>query len=381
MAKGISIIVPIYHGKKYIASMIEQVEAAAKELKGLETVELVLVNDAPEDTLRQYSSEHIEIVVLNTDRNRGIHGARVYGLSKAEGKLVVFLDQDDKISPLYIVKQYQKIGSADAVVCMAMHEDKPFYSVVIPFEKVICLEQMIMVGNSIVSAGQVMVKKTSIPQVWIDNIMKNNGADDWLLWMSMMGQGRHFALNSEILFEHVVEGSNTSWNTVAMWTSEQEAFDIIKKNHILTAEQEQILENTLNEISTSRMKQLDKFRKTSYLYNQWLSLWEEGQSVVEYLHEHNYKKVAVYGMTPMGMHLYKEMTARNIDVSCFIDRNAKNLECEIPIYTLENNLPKVDIVIVALVEYEDKIKKDIQEEMQTDVLTIMELLENVSGNR
>lgn len=381
LTKGISIIVPIYHGQKYIESIIEQVEAAAKELKGLETVELVLVNDAPEETLRQYNSEYIDIVVFNTDRNRGIHGARVHGLSKAKGELIVFLDQDDKISTSYIVKQYQNIGSADAVVCMAIHEDKPFYSVVLPFEKVICLEQMITVGNSIVSAGQVMVRKSSIPSVWINNIMKNNGADDWLLWMSMMGQGKKFALNSEILFEHVVEGRNTSWNTVAMWTSEQEVFDIIKRNHILTSEKEQTLENALKEINVTRMKQLDKFRKISYLYNQWLSLWEDGKFVTDCLNQCGYKKVAIYGMTPMGVHLYKQITDENLDVSCFIDRNANNLECEIPIYTLEDELPEVDIVIIALVEYEDKIKKDIQRIMKTDSLTLMELLEKKSENR
>lgn len=370
----ISIIVPIYHGKEYINSIIKQTELAARQLNEKCRVELVLVNDDPEDILSHYHSECIDVVVLNTKCNRGIHGARVYGLSVAKGEFVVFLDQDDKIQPLYLKTQYEEISNADAVVCKAIHEEKPFYGVNLPFEESICLKQMIGVGNSIISAGQVLLRKSSISQVWINNIMKYNGADDWLLWISMMAEEKVFALNSNIQFEHIVEGKNASWNTVAMQKSENEVFEIIQKNHVLSSENESKLKNTLYNIDIKRLKELDKYRKISYLYNQWLILKEEKRVIADYLRQSSFFRVAIYGITPIAMRLYKELSTNEIEVDYFIDRNAPYLKNEKEIYSLNDELPKVDLVIISLVEYENEIKKDIQRKMQANVMTVMELI-------
>ncbi|MDD6627669.1 MAG: glycosyltransferase family A protein [Lachnospiraceae bacterium] len=378
MINIISIIVPIYHGKKYISSIIDQTEIAARQLDEECKVELVLVNDDPQDVLQQYDSHYIDILTLNTKYNRGIHGARVYGLSIAKGEFVVFLDQDDRILPLYLKTQYALMRGADAVVCKAIHEGKPFYGVNVPFEEGICLKQMIGGGNAIISAGQVMLRKTSISQVWINNIMRHNGADDWFLWISMMGEKKKFALNPEILFEHVVEGSNTSWDTVAMQASENEAFDIIHENHVLDLEHEHILEKTLRDRNVMRLRELDKYRKMSFLYNQWLMLWENEQTVADYLKQFSFFKVSIYGITPMAMRLYRELSSNAIEVDYFIDRNAAYLENERPIYTLDDELPEVDLVIISLVERENEIRKNIQEKLKAKVVTIRELIDMCS---
>ena len=75
---------------------------------------------------------------------------------------------------------------------------------------------IISVRNSIISPGQVLIRRDKIPAVWKNTRLSNNGADDWLLWLCMLGAGAELALNPEILFEHVVEGENESINAVHM---------------------------------------------------------------------------------------------------------------------------------------------------------------------
>ncbi len=46
--------------------------------------------------------------------------------------------------------------------------------------------------NRIVSPGHCMIKKTSIPIEWKQNIMEVNGSDDLFLWILMFSKGSIF---------------------------------------------------------------------------------------------------------------------------------------------------------------------------------------------
>ena len=86
-------------GKKYVNGIIKQIDKSAEEINDRAEVELLFVNDAPEDQLT-ISCEpfNIKVTILYSDKNRGIHGARVFGLSQANSEYVLFLDQDDEIN-------------------------------------------------------------------------------------------------------------------------------------------------------------------------------------------------------------------------------------------------------------------------------------------
>lgn len=132
--KRISVIVPIYHGRKYINGMIAQIESCVAECRGEYALELLFVNDSPDEPIDSLSSEKIEIRVIETNRNRGIHGARVRGLEHCTGDYILFLDQDDRIRPTYFSSQLAHLGDSDAVVCRLLHEGRQFYDTRMPFE-------------------------------------------------------------------------------------------------------------------------------------------------------------------------------------------------------------------------------------------------------
>lgn len=372
----ITIITPIYHGKRYIPSLIRQAEDCAQYMKDKIDIELLLVNDAPDESLNEsYCSKYIQITVLDTDINRGIHGARVRGLENCAGEYVLFLDQDDKIAPAYIQSQLKHMGMADAVVCRCIHENKPYYNADRPFENMMCKEYMLADGCPIISPGQVLLRRESVPRVWTENIMRNNCADDFFLWLCMAGCAKTFALNEEILFEHVVRYDNTSWNSLRMMDSEAEMVELLKKNHVFTGDDIEGLNHMLMKIKKKHMDNLDKFRRMFYILNDWTTLRESGKRIVPYLKRQNIHSIAIYGIGYLGKHLLQEVEKDGgLEIRYLIDRNAEWIHEAYPVRTMEDQLDKVDGVIVTLVQGEGRVVDQVKEKTGAVVYTIRELV-------
>ena len=135
-----------------------------------------------------------------------MQGARLKGLKRCHGEYVLFLDQDDLIRPGYFYSQLMAIGDNDAAICRAVHDNEMWYSGENIFEKVVSKEYMLGMQcgwNPIASPGQVLLRKESIPDIWMDNILKHRGGDDWLLWLCMLSEECTFSLNQEIGRAHV----------------------------------------------------------------------------------------------------------------------------------------------------------------------------------
>lgn len=374
----ISVIVPVFHGKQYINGLIEQVVTAGRLLKMEDSIELILVNDAPDDPLPElYSSDSIDVLVFNTERNRGIQGARVYGLENSHGDYILFLDQDDKIEPEYFISQLENIGEHDAVVCQVLHENKLFYNNDYPFERALSKEFMLRQGCPIISPGQVLIRREAVSEVWKNNIIQSNGADDFLLWLCMAGEGKTFARNDKVVFSHIVRYNNTSWNSAQMLASEQEMGLILKRNHVFQKEDEILLDNMIQHIYNKRLKNLDKFRRMFYILSDWMSLKETGVNISKHLVSQGIHTVAIYGVGYLGKHLIQELRDTEVKISYLIDKNAPWIKAEYKAYTLDDQLEKVDGVIVTLVQNEKEILNELGEKLDAKIITIMSLIGQV----
>lgn len=369
----ISIIVPIFRGKQYIGHLIRQAEECSK-ISCENQLELVFVNDDPSEALSEnYHSALICIMVLEADVNRGIHGARVRGLKACSGDYVLFLDQDDKIAPEYFVRQLECMGNHEGVVCQVIHERKRYYNTEYPFEKMMTKEYMLTKGSPIISPGQVLLRKEAIPEVWKKEILTKNGADDFLLWLCMAAEGSTFALNEEILFEHVVKYDNTSWNSYDMMCSEIEMVQIIKRNELFSTEDTRMLEEMLQSIQKKRLANLDKFRKLFYVLKDLAMAEEAGNGIGTYLNRKNIRNVAVYGIGYLGKYLLKKLEKSEIKIPYIIDQNAAFLNMGYPAFTLEESLEEVDAVIVTLVQREEEIVEKLKSKLEAEIITIREL--------
>ena len=93
----LSIVIPIYNVRDYLASCIDSVLLPERG-----DYEIVLVNDGSTDDSGQiaaeYAARYPETIRLITTENGGLGAARNVGLEHANGDFVFFLDSDDKLA-------------------------------------------------------------------------------------------------------------------------------------------------------------------------------------------------------------------------------------------------------------------------------------------
>ncbi len=96
----VSIVIPVYNVEKYLEECLKSV--INNTYKNLE---IICVNDGSTDNsleiLNEYAAKDGRILVLSQE-NKGLAGARNHGIKSATGKWVLFVDSDDWIENTYI---------------------------------------------------------------------------------------------------------------------------------------------------------------------------------------------------------------------------------------------------------------------------------------
>lgn len=369
MRADISIIVPIYKGKEYIPYWLDVIEKNAAHLKAQQLkCELILVNDFPEEKvdIKNLNGQGFTLRILNSSVNRGIHGARVYGLGHAEGKWVVFLDQDDRITDDYLIKQMGCIGNADGVICNGYikyfcKEISNLIYVDSDAQKITKdLSYYLSIGNPICSPGQVVLKRKAIPNAWLQHILKMNGADDYFLWILMLKAGKKFALNADKLYVHMGHGSNVSNDIFSIAQSVYEMDEVIEANHLLCKQEMETIKNR-------KVWGLDRPKsvETIEIYDYWLYLEHRKLYIADYLYKHRYYKIGIYGMSSLGNRLCDLLTESNVEPVFAMDKRAREFTCRIPVFCLEdkqveNYMRQVDAIVVTAGSDFESIKEKIR---------------------
>lgn len=112
----VSIVIPVYCGERYLASLAEELAQERQEWKDkdypLEICEAIFVEDAPTDdsaeVLRGLAGRFSWLRVLTLSRNFGQHPATVAGLLHSSGDWVVTMDEDLQHPPKYLLSLLRK---------------------------------------------------------------------------------------------------------------------------------------------------------------------------------------------------------------------------------------------------------------------------------
>lgn len=214
----ISVITPFYYGNKYLNNLSKDIVQAEKKLDDNILLEWILVNDSPDEKIVTLGplSDKIKILEISHDRNKGIHAARITGLSASHGSIVHFLDQDDRIrSDFYQTLFLNLSNEYEVSVCNGWHENKDgtkekLFKNKSDIKKVNDIDYYLKVTNAIQSPGQCLIKKKSIPQSYTQDKLANNGSDDLFLWIEMLAEGARFKVSPECLYIHKETGKNVS---------------------------------------------------------------------------------------------------------------------------------------------------------------------------
>ena len=124
----LSIVMPVFNTKPYLAESLDSVLAATKNI----VAEIILVDDGSTDgsleTAEKYAADNKNIRVLRTD-HIGPGGARNTGVAEVRGKYLAFVDSDDFVAPdIYenMISVAERDGS-EMVVCDVIRKDREKY--------------------------------------------------------------------------------------------------------------------------------------------------------------------------------------------------------------------------------------------------------------
>ena len=120
----ISIIVPVYKTEAYLEKCVESIVKQTYS-----NIEIILVDDGSPDTcpaICDKLADTYENVIVYHKQNGGQGSARNYGVEKAHGDFIVFVDSDDYVSADYVQYMWdlKTQTGADIVSCRYMMVDE-----------------------------------------------------------------------------------------------------------------------------------------------------------------------------------------------------------------------------------------------------------------
>lgn len=113
----VSIIVPIYQAEKYLGECLNSIIKQTYK-----NIEIILIEDGCSDKSGAICDEYAELdkrIVVCHNKNHGVSYSRNYGIKKAKGKYILFVDSDDVIDKHYVENFVDAITNydCDIVVC------------------------------------------------------------------------------------------------------------------------------------------------------------------------------------------------------------------------------------------------------------------------
>lgn len=108
---ALSIIIPVYNVQNYLVTCLESLKKQDET-----NFEVILVDDGSTDNsgaiCDEYSEKDIRFSVIHKE-NEGPSIARNYGIEKARGEYISFVDSDDWVAPLYVSTIINAINNYD----------------------------------------------------------------------------------------------------------------------------------------------------------------------------------------------------------------------------------------------------------------------------
>ncbi len=129
-------------------------------------------------------------------------------------------------------------------------------------------------------------------------------------------------------------------------------------------------------------EEIDKVKKELEFYDilvRWVELKQKQSIWAYYFRDNGYQTVAIYGMREIGQLLYWELKREGINVLYAIDRNADEVNGEIPVIKLTEPFPEVDVIIVTASHYFDQIYLDLKDLTKAEIIPVEDVLWSISS--
>ena len=228
MTPLVSIIMPCYNAERYIAQSIESVLAQTYT-----NWELLITDDGSTDKsveiISKYSKNDDRINVMVPDEHQGIARTRNMSISRARGRFVAFLDNDDMWKPKKLEKQVtfmleKGIGfsytSYELIDISGVSKKK-----IIKTQGVIDYKKYLR--NTIIGCGTVMIDRDIIGHF---SMPINDTSDDMAAWLNILRKGYKAYPLDEVLQQYRVTGKSASSNK---FKASRDVWKVYRKNEKL----------------------------------------------------------------------------------------------------------------------------------------------------
>lgn len=209
MTETLSVILPVHNGEQFVLKAIESVFAQQGHPFG---IELIVVDDASTDgslaLLQKQALLDQRIKVFPLHQNQGIGAARAFGVEKAKGDWLAFIDQDDQWLSEKLCSQYQ-----------ALTEDSSL-SYLLGYQSFNCEDlsnlpswfraQWAQSPQRGFVFGTILIRRNDFLKVGLTNAQYRFGVDD-VDWFARAKQlGLKEKMLEAVLLERRVHAANTS---------------------------------------------------------------------------------------------------------------------------------------------------------------------------
>lgn len=129
-------------------------------------------------------------------------------------------------------------------------------------------------------------------------------------------------------------------------------------------------------IGNEMYKQRKKINSLNFLYevcSRWMLTIESGVKVSDFFYKNSIETVAIYGMGKIGKTLEKHLRENGVNIKYGIDIHKEKIKSDIPIYNLEDDLPRVSMIVVTVWSL-DVVRRDLTGKSDAKIVSIEDIL-------
>ena len=131
---------------------------------------------------------------------------------------------------------------------------------------------------------------------------------------------------------------------------------------------------SIGKTNSSEEEMKNKMLKYYVTLNNWVGKKQKNINLSSYFEKMGYNSVAIYGMKEVGERLYEELKDTKTEVKYAIDQNAESIYADIDVYSPDDDLPEVDVIVVTATYYYNSILNKIKDKIACPIISLDDVI-------
>ncbi len=366
----ITIITVCYNEKERLEKTIESVCCQTYD-----NIEYLIIDGASTDGTIQMVQKYLKChnISFYSEKDYGLYNAMNRGIVRASGDYVYFMNAGDTFYNAKVLAQVVSYIGEDKGTIYYGKTCKIYADGLRQIEDLtqsdMNLEETIADGCMPCHQSIFSPRKTLTNHYFREHY-KIRADFEWLLYS--ITRGCSYKAIPIIISYYDVSGISSRLKNIKLLKKEEK--EILEEyKSILAQKQIRIPEHNLAVMKAEIFKYTSLFQ----LMNYWLILKQRNLSIGKLLRKKDYKHIAIYGMSHVGLSLFGELKNEEIMIDYAIDRNAHNLNMDIKIVSPEEEFDEVDVIIVTALDCYNEIEKNLEGKINCPIISLEDLLYEV----